>query len=402
MTEATTGSATQPIDLPTERTPGCPFDPPAELMNLPPVSPLRFADGHVGWLVTSYSAARTVLIDPRFSTRTELKRPVFGVAPRPGGARHPAAPGWFVGMDAPEHTRYRRLLLSEFTVRRIKQLEPRIAEITDRRLDVMADAGPPVDLVKEFALPIPSLVICELLGVPYSDHAFFEEQSRIVVRFDATQDTLMAAMGTLSAYMRELVVRKRSRPTDDLLGRLITGTDLDDEELTNIGLVLLVAGHETTANMLALGTFALLSNPDQRTALDNPDAVEELLRYLTIVHLGTPLRAALTDVELEGSLIREGDSVVIGLPAVNRDPELFDDPGTLRLDRESARRHLGFGVGIHQCIGQQLARVEMRIGYTKLFERFPTLRLAIPAEDIELRDTAVVYGAKALPVAWDA
>ncbi|MBE1469975.1 cytochrome P450 [Kibdelosporangium phytohabitans] len=371
-------------------------------MNLPPVSPLQFADGHVGWLVTGYSAARTVLIDPRFSTRPELKRPVFGIAPRPGGARKPAAPGWFVGMDAPEHTRYRRLLLSEFTVRRIKQLEPRIEEITAQRLDAMRAAGPPADLVKEFALPIPSLVICELLGVPYSDHAFFEEQSRAIVRFDTTQDAIMAALGTLSGYLRELVVGKRARPADDMLGRLITGTDLDDEELTNIALVLLVAGHETTANMLSVGTFALLQHPGQIARLGSPDAVEELLRYLTIVHLGTPVRAALTDVELEGALIREGDSVVLGLPAVNRDAELFGDPGELRLDRDDARRHLGFGAGIHQCLGQQLARVEMRIGYTRLFERFPTLRLAIPPEEVVMRDTAVVYSAQALPVAWDA
>ncbi|ALG08875.1 cytochrome P450 [Kibdelosporangium phytohabitans] len=402
MTESIPSPTTRPITLPSERTPGCPFDPPPELMNLPPVSPLQFADGHVGWLVTGYSAARTVLIDPRFSTRPELKRPVFGIAPRPGGARKPAAPGWFVGMDAPEHTRYRRLLLSEFTVRRIKQLEPRIEEITAQRLDAMRAAGPPADLVKEFALPIPSLVICELLGVPYSDHAFFEEQSRAIVRFDTTQDAIMAALGTLSGYLRELVVGKRARPADDMLGRLITGTDLDDEELTNIALVLLVAGHETTANMLSVGTFALLQHPGQIARLGSPDAVEELLRYLTIVHLGTPVRAALTDVELEGALIREGDSVVLGLPAVNRDAELFGDPGELRLDRDDARRHLGFGAGIHQCLGQQLARVEMRIGYTRLFERFPTLRLAIPPEEVVMRDTAVVYSAQALPVAWDA
>nr|WP_042191815.1 cytochrome P450 [Kibdelosporangium sp. MJ126-NF4]CEL20307.1 putative cytochrome P450 hydroxylase [Kibdelosporangium sp. MJ126-NF4]CTQ97533.1 putative cytochrome P450 hydroxylase [Kibdelosporangium sp. MJ126-NF4] len=392
---------TTPVTLPTARTPGCPFDPPPELRELPPVSRLQLSDGQLGWLVTSYAAARTVLVDPRFSTRPELKQPVF-VSPRPGGVRNPAAPGWFIGMDAPEHTRYRRLLLSQFTVRRIKQLEPRIAEITEQRLDAMAEAGPPVDLVEAFALPIPSLVICELLGVPYENHLFFQQQTTIMVRVDKTQDEVMAALGRLTKYMAELVAAKRSHPSDDLIGGLMSGTELTDEELTNIALVLLVAGHETTANMLALGTFALLRHPEQIAGLDRPDAVDELLRHLSIVHLGAPLRAALTDVELEGTLIREGETVALSLPAVNRDPELFDEPDVLRLDRASARRHLAFGLGIHQCLGQQLARVEMRIGFRRLFERFPTLRLAVPADEIRLRETSAAYGVWALPVAWDA
>nr|4OQR_A Chain A, Cyp105as1 [Amycolatopsis orientalis] len=392
----------EPVTLPTGRAVGYPFDPPPDLVKLPPVSPMRFPDGHIGWLVTSHAAARTVMIDPRFSNRPEHKHPVFSVIPRPGGATKAPAPGWFTNMDAPEHTRYRRMLISQFTVRRIKELEPRIVRITEDHLDAMAKAGPPVDLVQAFALPVPSLVICELLGVSYADHAFFQEQTTIMVSVDKTQDEVTTALGKLTRYIAELVATKRLSPKDDLLGSLITDTDLTDEELTNIALILLVAGHETTANMLGLGTFALLQHPEQIANLDSPDAVEELLRYLSIVHLGTPNRAALEDVELEGQMIRKGDTVAIGLPAVNRDPKVFDEPDILQLDRVDARKHAAFGGGIHQCLGQQLARVEMRIGFTRLFARFPSLRLAVPAEEIKLREKSAAYGVWALPVAWDA
>jgi cytochrome P450 len=395
-----------PVTLPTRRSPGCPFDPPAELVRLRterPITRLAFPDGHVGWLVTAYAAARVVLTDPRFSTRPDLKHPALAVVARPGGARKPPAPGWYPNMDPPEHTRYRRLLTGQFTVRRLKQLEARISEITAERLDAMAAAGPPVDLVQAFALPVPSLVICELLGVPYADHVFFEEQTTTMVNLDNTQEQVSAALGELAAYLGGLVGEKRSRSTDDLLGGLVTDTELTDEELTNIALGLLVAGHETTANMIALGTFALLEHPEQLAALraDPENAVEELLRYLTIVHLGAPLRAALEDVELDSQLIRAGETVVLGLPAANRDPAMFPNGDTLRLDRPEARRHLAFGHGVHQCLGQQLARVELRIAYRALFDRFPTLRLAVPAVEVRLRENAMAYGVWQLPVTWD-
>lgn len=186
------------ITLPTERARGCPFDPPMELTRLRderPITRLAFPDGHIGWLVTGYSAARTVLTDPRFTTRPELKHPVLKVVARPGGSRGPAAPGWFANMDQPEHSRYRRLLIGAFTVRRLKQLESRIAQITEEHLEGMATTGPPVDLVPAFALPIPSLVICELLGVSYADHTFFQEQTSGIVRVDSSQEQVMAALG---------------------------------------------------------------------------------------------------------------------------------------------------------------------------------------------------------------
>jgi cytochrome P450 len=275
----------------------------------------------------------------------------------------------------------------------------------DQHLTAMAAAGPPVDLVEAFALPIPSLVICELLGVPYTDHEFFQEQSAVMTGL-GTQEQVTAAIGALAGYLGDLAAAKRAEPGDDLLSGLIAEAGLTDEELANIGLILLVAGHETTANMLALGTFALLQHPEQLAAfradpaLAEP-AVEELLRYLSILQFGAPNRAAMEDVELAGRLVRKGETVTLSLPAADHDPEVFDQPEALRLDRANARRHLAFGHGVHQCLGQQLARIEMRIAYRALFERFPDLRLAVPAEEVPLRDDAVVYGVWRLPVTWE-
>ncbi|MEU0570500.1 cytochrome P450 [Nonomuraea sp. NPDC005983] len=381
------------MELPVKRTPGCPFDPPPELADLPPMGRLVFSDGHHGWLATSHDAVRTVLADPRFSTRPDLKH-----FPVPSGQdRRPAPPGLFSSMDPPEHSRYRRLLTGQFTVRRMRQLEPRIERIAADRLDAMAAQGPPVDLVQAYALPIPSLVICELLGVPYADHDFFQEQTADLVQLGIDS---RRAVAELTRYLGELVRRKRADPGDDLISGL-TG-ELTDEELANVAVLLLVAGHETTANMLGLGVFALLQHPGQRALLDADvdTAVEELLRWLSIAHLGAPTRAALEDVEIAGELVRAGETVSMSLPAANRDADLFDDPAALRLDRPGARKHLAFGHGVHQCLGQQLARIEMRIGYRALFDRFPTLRLAVPADEVPTKDDAVVYGVRSLPVAW--
>jgi cytochrome P450 len=205
------------------------------------------------------------------------------------------------------------------------------------------------------------------------------------------------------AYLAELVAAKRAEPGSDLLSGLVTGGQLSDEELTGMGMLLLTAGHETTANMLALGAFALLRHPDQADRLRaDPslasNAVEELLRYLTITHIG-PIRVAKADVELAGRTIRAGETVTLSLPVANRDPERFGDPDRLDLDR-AAGTHLAFGHGIHQCLGQQLARAELRVAYPALLRRFPTLTLAVPPEEVPLRTRATMYGVHRLPVTW--
>ncbi|SDI03453.1 cytochrome P450 [Nonomuraea jiangxiensis] len=383
-----------------------PLDPPAAATRLrerASMHRMTYADGHLGWLVTGYAAARAVLAHPDFSNRPELMHPPIAIGRLAERGQFKVPPGFFLRMDAPEHTRYRKLLTGQFTVRRMKLLEPRIAEITEACLDQMAAAGGPVDLVQAFALPIPSLVICELLGVPYEDRAQFQEESRLLLNLETKADDAVAALGRVMAYLHGLIGRKRDTPADDLLSGLIEGGELQDDELTGIAFLLLVAGHETTANMLGLGTYALLTNPDQLAAMrDDPavvdNGVEELLRYLTIIHLG-PFRTATADVEIDGNLVKEGETVAVHLPTVNRDPSRFHGGDDLDLARP-ASGHLSFGHGIHQCLGQQLAREEMRIAYPALLRRFPGLRLAVTPEEVPMRSDMSIYGVHRLPVTW--
>ncbi|TMR36563.1 cytochrome P450, partial [Nonomuraea zeae] len=381
-----------------------PFDPPADLAKLRetrPIARLSYPDGHQGWLVTGYALVREVLADRRFSARSELRHiPIEQPAGQP---RQPAPPGMFISTDPPVHTRYRHLLTGEFTVRRMRRLAERIEEITTAHLDAMERQGPPADLVAAFAAPIPALVICELLGVPDEERERFQSRSGKLMRADTPPEEKYAAFTALQAHMKELVRAKRARPTDDLLSGL-TGSDLTDEELANIGFMLLGAGLDTTANMLALGTFALLRHPDRIAVLRaEPDkagqVVEELLRYLSIIPF--LVRTALEDVELGGELVKAGEAVTVSIPAANRDPERFPDPDTLDPHRASGG-HLGFGHGVHQCLGQQLARVEMQAAYPALFARFPSLRLAADPGDVPLRTDMLIYGVHSLPVTWDA
>jgi cytochrome P450 len=394
----------EPALLPTGRS--RPFDPPdllAELRQDAPVCRLRYPDGHLGWLVTGYRTAREILVDPRFSARSELKRvPVRRPSAEPFFGR-PALPGWFLDMDPPQHTRFRRLLAGQFTARRTAALAPRVEQIVAEQLEAMATAGGPVDLVDAFALPIPSLMICELLGVPYAERAEFQRNSATLFSLEVTAEEANAAMAVLDAFLLDLVRRRRREPAADLLSTLTASGELTDEELTGVGVLLLTAGHETVASMLGLGTLALLCHPAQARLLrdggvDVPGAVEELLRYLSIFHFGVP-RTPLQDVEIAGVPMRAGESVTISIPAANRDPDRFEEPDVLDLTR-SARGHLAFGFGVHQCIGQGLARVQMHIAYPALLRRFPGLRLAVPLPEVRLSGDMGFYGVHQLPVTW--
>ncbi|MFF4603657.1 cytochrome P450 [Streptomyces sp. NPDC001339] len=385
-----------------------PFAPPRDLTRLRearPVSPMVFPDGHEGWIVTGYEAVRRLMADTRFSSRQDIgiihvpyETPGMPAATEPS----PQTPGLFIAMDPPDHTRLRRRLTGAFTVKRMRQLEERIIEIVEQQLDELARLTPPVDLVKEFALPVPSLVICELLGVPYADRATFQVNSAKFLEKDVALDEKMAAYGGMTTYLAELVTRKRTEPGDDILSDLARHDDLTIEELTGAAFLLLLAGHETTANMLALGTFALLEHPEQLAELRAhpdllPDAVEELMRYLSVVDV--LYRYATEDIELGGETIGKGSTVVVSLLAANHDPQRFDNPDTLDIHRK-ARGHLSFGHGIHQCLGQQLARIEMRAGFDGLLRRFPALQLAIPADEVKLWTDMHIYGVHELPVTW--
>ncbi|MBN9748028.1 cytochrome P450 [Amycolatopsis sp. A1MSW2902] len=389
--------------LPTERPAGLPFDPPrglAELREKSPLSRLDYPDGHAGWLVTGHALAREVLADRRFSARAELRHMPIPGAP---ASDQPAPPGMFGSMDAPEHTRYRHLLAGQFTVRRMRLLSERIQAVADRCLNAMAERGSPADLVPALAQPLPAQTICELLGVPYAERDRFQQQALTLFRLDNTPEETGAAYAAVHGVIGELVAAKRKAPTDDLLSDL-TGSDLTDTELVNIGFTLLGAGLDTTTNMLALGVFALLEHPDQLALLraepelaDN--AVEELLRYLSIIPF--TVRTALEDVELAGEQVRAGESVTISVPAANHDPAHFPAPDNLDL-RRKASGHVAFGHGIHQCLGQQLARVQLRVALPALLTKFPSLRLAVPASDIAMRSDMLIYGVHQLPVAWEA
>jgi hypothetical protein len=399
---------TDPVtpDYPMARTPGCPLDPPPGLRDLEPVTKVRLWDDSTAWLVTRYADQRALLADPRISA--DVLREGY---PHVGAANRVRRRGnrSFIGMDDPEHARLRRMVTSAFTVRRVEEMRPAVQQVVDAAIDALLAGPKPVDLVQAFALPVPSLVICRLLGVPYADHAVFQRHSRTLLRRDAPAAQAIAALDELTAYLDRVVGDKLAAPADDLLSRLAveqvaTGA-LTRHEAARMGVLLLVAGHETTANMIALGTIALLQHPDQLAALRDADdpaqvagAVEELLRYLTITHSGRR-RVALEDIELDGQVIHAGDGVIVPNDVGNRDGAPFPDPDRLDIHRD-ARGHVAFGYGVHQCLGQPLARVELQVVYGTLYRRIPGLRLAVPIEEIPFKHDAAVYGAYELPVTW--
>lgn len=402
MTETTTETAT--VSFPQDRT--CPYHPPTGYPRTSrgqrSVSRVRLFDGRTVWLVTGHAEARALLVDPRLSSDRE--NPAFPVFARRLAATTQRRVE-LLGLDDPEHNVQRRMLIPSFTVRRAAALRPGIQEIVDRLLDAMVEQGPPAELVEAFALPVPSMVICALLGVPYADHEFFEAQSRKLLRGPAGSD-VEAARDALSAYFRALIERKRRDPGDGLLDELIarqleTGA-VDLEELVRLAQILLVAGHETTANMISLGTLTLLQHPDQLARLRAggdgvPAAVEELLRFLSIAD-GLS-RVAVEDIEVGGVTLRAGDGVLLSTAVINRDGAACPSPDELDLGR-GARNHVAFGFGIHQCLGQNLARAELEIALPALFSRLPDLRLAVPAEEIPCKPGDTVQGLIELPVTW--
>ncbi|PCC68702.1 Cytochrome P450 [Nannocystis exedens] len=391
--------------LPIART--CPYAPPAEHRRLreeAPIARVKLPNGRTAWAVTKHEHIRTVLSDPRFSSnRRDPGFPSLSREPPPASDLKPL----LLELDPPEHGQVRRGVLGEFTVQRTQALGPRIQQIVDEHIDAMLAGPRPVDLVQAFSLPVPSLVICELLGVPYADHEFFQKRSATLVNQQNTAEEIGRAVGELMMYLGKLVAAKAQDPTDDLLGRQIRkqreSGAVDYEDLVSMAFLLLIAGHETTANMISLSTLVLLQQPEKLAALQaDPTktlgAVEELLRYFTIAEhaLG---RVAREDVELGGVLIRAGEGVLLLANTGNRDPEVFGNADELDLER-GARNHLAFGFGPHQCLGQNLARLELQIVIDTLFRRIPGLRPAVPVETLSFKDDATVYGIREFPVTW--
>ncbi|OXY92675.1 cytochrome P450 [Streptomyces diastatochromogenes] len=410
MTELTdiTGPATpaeHPVAFPQDRT--CPYHPPTGYQPLRDGRALSRAtlfDGREVWLVTAHATARALLADGRLST--DRNRPDF---PMPT-ARFAAVRDRRVallGVDDPVHQRQRRMMIPSFTLKRATALRPTIQRIVDGLLDAMIEQGPPAELVSAFALPVPSMVICGLLGVPYADHEFFEEQSRRLLRGPSAADT-QQARERLEAYLGDLIDRKARQAEpgdgvlDDLVHEQLREGALDRAELLSLAVILLVAGHETTANMISLGTYTLLQHPDRLAELHAdpallPAAVDELMRMLSIAE--GMLRVALEDIEIAGTTIRAGEGVLFATSVINRDASLYDDPDALDFHRP-ARHHVAFGFGIHQCLGQNLARAELEIALGTLLRRLPGLRLAAPAEEIPFKPGDTIQGMLELPVTW--
>jgi cytochrome P450 len=362
-----------------------------------PISKLDLPFGMKGWLVSGYAEAKAVL-GRATGVSSDFTNLVGNV-----GVTEDQNPGGLGFADPPAHTRLRRLLTPGFTMRRLSRLTQRIESIVAEQLDAMDNADGPVDLWQAFALPIPSLTICELLGVPYEDREDFQRLS--TVRFDLFGGA-RASLGAISeslSYLLEIVKKQRVSPGDGLLGMLVKehGDEISDRELAGLADGVLTGGLETTASTLALGALVLLKDPSTFKLIhDDDDAinqfVEEALRYLTVVQMAFP-RFATEDMEIAGVKISSGDIVLVSLSGANRDEALGADIERFDPTRKAAS-HLAFSYGIHRCIGAELARMELRAAYPALVRRFPKMRLAVAPEELSFREISIVYGLDSLPV----
>jgi cytochrome P450 len=390
--------------IPAPRPAECPLHPPPEFAKWRDEPGLQrvMYHGEPTWLVSRYQDIRAALVDPRLSAET------FPEMLKPEGTEDDT-PIMFARADDPEHNRIRRMMASDFTFRRCEAMRPQIQALVDRFIDDMIAKGPPSDLVHDFGLPVPSLVIALLLGVPPEDLGPFQRNTSVGLVASATDDEKAEAFGAMYAYIEELVDKKQRDPGDDLISRLVieqleTG-QLNRGTVVLSGITMLVAGHETTANMISLGTVALLEHPEVFELLGHTEdsaviarIVEEMMRYLTIVHCQVD-RVATEDFELGGQQIRAGEHVLMNLPAGNWDAEFTDKPELFDVGRNT-RGHVGFGYGVHQCIGANLARVEMQVAFATLARRLPTLRLAVPPSELKFKGSSDIYGMVELPVSW--
>ncbi|MFD7103381.1 cytochrome P450 [Streptomyces celluloflavus] len=396
MTTADTAPVSYPFNMPESLALSEEYD---QARNRPGLLKVRMTYGEPAWLVTRYAEARFVLGDQRFSRAESARRdePRQSEGSRDGG---------ILSMDPPDHTRLRSLVAKAFTVRQVENLRPRVKELTHELLDELEAAGPPADLVDRYALPIPVAVICQLLGVPAEDRPRFRVWSDAALSTSSlTAEEFEANREELRAYMGQLVKERRRAPQDDLMTGLIDARDVDDRlselELIDLCIAVLVAGHETTATQIPNFVLALMDNPGQLAALRaKPEligtAVEELLRFVPLGSGAGQARYAMEDIEVGGTLIRAGSPVLVAVGAANRDALRFDSPGTLDITR-TGNQHLGFGHGVHHCLGAPLARLELQEALSALINRFPKLHLA---GDVEWKTEMLVRGPRVMPVGW--
>ncbi|WP_027346286.1 cytochrome P450 [Hamadaea tsunoensis] len=375
----------------------------AQLRATEPLSRVRLPYGEEAWLATRYEDVKFILGDPRFGRAAVIGRDEPRTHPRQQDSG-------LLTMDPPNHTRLRKLVAKAFTNRRVETLRPRVTEIADGLLRDMKDLGDRGDLVEGFATPLPIMVICELLGVPFTDRHNFQVWSEAIISTTSLPlETIMEYMGALHAYMAGLVAQRREQETDDLIGALVRARDEDNDRLTEQEMVellagLLAAGHETTVTQIPNFVYVLLTNPGKWRELVAdptliPNAVEELMRYVPLGTAAAFARYASEDTELGGVLVKAGEPVLGSLGSANRDERFFKDPDTLIFTRET-NPHIGFGHGPHHCVGAQLARLELQVALGALTRNLPDLELAVPADEVPWKTGMLVRGLKELPVRW--
>ena len=396
-------------EYPMERETSCPFAPPQQMLEInqsKPLSLVRIWNGTTPWLITGHEVARTLFADPRVSVDDRIdgfphwnEHMLSTVNKRPRSV---------FTSDAEEHTRFRRMLSKPFTFRRVEALRPVIQETTDACIDEILAGPQPADLVDKLALPVPTRVISDMLGVPYGDHEFFQEHANAGLARYAAADAMQKGAMSLHQYLINLVEEKQANPSEDAVSDLaerVTAGEISVKEAAQLGTGLLIAGHETTANMIGIGILALLENPEQAALLRDSDdpkfianAAEELMRYLSIIQNGQR-RVATEDIEIGGETIKAGDGIILDLAPANWDAAAYPEPERLDFTRDAGQQ-LGFGYGRHQCVGQQLARAELQIVFQTLVRRVPTMALAVPFEEIPFKHDRLAYGVYELPVTW--
>jgi cytochrome P450 len=396
-------------EYPMERAARCPFSPPREMLEMGQIKPLsrvRIWNGTTPWLITGHEVARALFADSRVSVDDRIEgfphwneHMLSTVDKRPRSV---------FTSDAEEHTRFRRMLSKPFTFKRVEGLRSTIQNVTDECIDAILAGPQPADIVSKLALPVPTKVISDMLGVPYEDHEFFQHHANVgLARYASAEDGQKGAM-SLHKYLINLVETKMANPAEDAVSDLaerVTAGEISVKEAAQLGTGLLIAGHETTANMIGIGVLALLENPEQAALLRDSDdpkfvanAAEELMRYLSIIQNGQR-RVAVEDIEIGGETIRAGEGIIIDLAPANWDASAYPNPDKLDFRRD-AGQELGFGYGRHQCVGQQLARAELQIGFQTLLRRIPTLKLAIPFDEVPFKHDRLAYGVYDLPVTW--
>lgn len=375
-----------------------PYNPPEMQLALQaeePVAEVDWPGRGDFWVIAKHEDVRAALVDPRLSSdRSDPQHPAHM-------AYNPAThAGQLVELDPPKHSELRGRIMKEFTVKRIAAMRPRVEEVVSEAIDAMLAGGHEGDLVTLLALPVPSLVIADLLDVPDEDHAFFQGHSSKFAG-EGTPEERVAAVAAIRDYIADLIDQRIENPGNDILSRQLAAGATRDEAI-GLGFLLLIAGHETTANQITLSIMTLLDKPELFTQLQEdpsliPGAVEELLRYFSIAEVAHA-RLATSDIEIRGVTVPEGAKVWALANVANRDPEVFPDPHKIDF-RRGARNHLAFGFGPHQCLGQNVARLELEVVLEQVVNRLPTLRLTVPVSDLSFKQVGN-FGVHELPVAW--